>query len=79
MPPGPLTVHSVQSVISDDVRKYLISQNCKTLFMLSTKYGITRGPYFYSRRGIFRTCRLYPDTQETFTLSTIPWDHDPTT
>ena len=65
--------------LAKDVRNFLVSQNCKTLFMLSTKYAICRGPYFFSRRGIFRTCRLYPDTHESFTLSTIPWDHDPDT
>ncbi|KAJ5614211.1 amidase-like protein [Penicillium herquei] len=65
-----------QDDVDEEVLLCLASFGCKTLYLLPTTYSLTKGPYFYSCEGLFRTSRLYPDTQEAFVLSTVPSQND---
>jgi hypothetical protein len=63
---------SNETNIDEDVRRLFGSWGCRTVFLLSAAYRTIDGPCFFSSRGVFRAWRIYPDTQDSFVLSTVP-------
>ncbi|KAI1764170.1 amidase-like protein [Hypoxylon sp. FL1150] len=62
--------------ISESVRDLLASWGCLFVFTVPPSHPqvqqISRGPYFFSSRGLFPAWGIYPDSKEAFVLSTIP-------
>lgn len=67
---------SDEAYISESVSDLLASWGCLVVFILPFSLPefqqISRGPYFFSSRGLFSAWGIYPDDKEAFVLSTIP-------
>ncbi|KAI0101981.1 amidase signature domain-containing protein [Nemania sp. FL0031] len=63
--------------LDPETLELLSSFSCKRLFLSNPALG--KGPFFYSRSGIFRAFRLYPDTHDAFVTSVIPSPSDKNT
>lgn len=67
---------TVEDSLGQDVQQLLIAMGCRMVYLLPPSYPLVKGPLFFSSKGVFRTSRLYADTQEAFVLSSVPSQAD---